>query len=105
MKRVVIPPGALPATPSSRVRRSELTAILDSIENDTPYNGVEKKKMKLGVDVLPRFTRDNTDRNRTSPFAFTGNKFEFRMPGKSREGCGGNEPSARVPVNYGNSGK
>ena len=61
----------------------ELTAILDSIENDTPYNGVEKKKMKLGVDVLPRFTRDNTDRNRTSPFAFTGNKFEFRMLGSS----------------------
>ena len=61
----------------------ELTAILDSIENDAPYNGVEKKKMKLGVDVLPRFTRDNTDRNRTSPFAFTGNKFEFRMLGSS----------------------
>ncbi len=61
----------------------ELTAILDSIENDTPYNGVEKKKMKLGVDILPRFTRDNTDRNRTSPFAFTGNKFEFRMLGSS----------------------
>lgn len=61
----------------------ELTAILDSIENDTPYNGVEKKKMKLGVDALPRFTRDNTDRNRTSPFAFTGNKFEFRMLGSS----------------------
>lgn len=61
----------------------ELTAILDSIENDTPYNGVEKMKMKLGVDALPRFTRDNTDRNRTSPFAFTGNKFEFRMLGSS----------------------
>ena len=61
----------------------ELTAILDAIENDTPYSGVEKKKMKLGVDVLPRFTRDTTDRNRTSPFAFTGNKFEFRMLGSS----------------------
>ena len=61
----------------------ELTAILDAIEHDTPYNGIEKKKMKLGVDVLPRFTRDNTDRNRTSPFAFTGNKFEFRMLGSS----------------------
>ena len=61
----------------------ELTAILDAIENDTPYNGVEKKKMKLGADVLPRFMRDNTDRNRTSPFAFTGNKFEFRMLGSS----------------------
>ena len=61
----------------------ELTAILDAIEHDTPYNGIEKKKMKLGVDVLPRFTRDNTDRNRTSPFVFTGNKFEFRMLGSS----------------------
>jgi len=61
----------------------ELTAILDAIESDAPYCGVEKKKMKLGVDVLPRFTRDTTDRNRTSPFAFTGNKFEFRMLGSS----------------------
>ena len=61
----------------------ELTDILKSIESDTPYNGVQKKKMKLGVDVLPRFTRDSTDRNRTSPFAFTGNKFEFRMLGSS----------------------
>ena len=61
----------------------ELSAILDAIENDSPYFGVEKKKMKLGVDVLPRFTRDTTDRNRTSPFAFTGNKFEFRMLGSS----------------------
>ena len=61
----------------------ELNGILESIENDTPYNGVEKKKMKLGVDVLPRFIRDTTDRNRTSPFAFTGNKFEFRMLGSS----------------------
>ena len=61
----------------------ELTAILDSIENDTPYEGAEKKKIKLGVDALPRFTRDTTDRNRTSPFAFTGNKFEFRMLGSS----------------------
>ena len=61
----------------------ELTDILKAIETDTPYNGVQKKKMKLGVDVLPRFTRDSTDRNRTSPFAFTGNKFEFRMLGSS----------------------
>ena len=61
----------------------ELTAILEAIENDTPYMGAEKKKLKLGVDVLPRFTRDTTDRNRTSPFAFTGNKFEFRMLGSS----------------------
>ena len=61
----------------------ELTAILDSIENDTPYSGTEKSSMKLGVHVLPRFQRDTTDRNRTSPFAFTGNKFEFRMLGSS----------------------
>ena len=61
----------------------ELNAILDAIENDTPYEGVEKKQMKLGVHVLPRFNRDTTDRNRTSPFAFTGNKFEFRMLGSS----------------------
>ena len=61
----------------------ELTAILDAIETDTAYIGVEKKRMKLGADVLPRFIRDTTDRNRTSPFAFTGNKFEFRMLGSS----------------------
>ena len=61
----------------------ELTAVLDALETDAPYSGVEKKKMKLGVDSLPRFTRDTTDRNRTSPFAFTGNKFEFRMVGSS----------------------
>ncbi len=61
----------------------ELTAVLDAIENDTPYNAAEKTTMKLGVHVLPKFTRDTTDRNRTSPFAFTGNKFEFRMLGSS----------------------
>ena len=61
----------------------ELTAILDAIENDKPYEGTRKTTMKLGVDVLPRFARDTTDRNRTSPFAFTGNKFEFRMLGSS----------------------
>ena len=61
----------------------ELQAVLDAIENDTPYGGSEKTTMKLGVHVLPRFQRDNTDRNRTSPFAFTGNKFEFRMLGSS----------------------
>ncbi|HIW16921.1 MAG TPA: glutamine synthetase III, partial [Firmicutes bacterium] len=61
----------------------ELTAILESIENDAPYSSVEKTIMKLGVHALPRFTRDTTDRNRTSPFAFTGNKFEFRMVGSS----------------------
>ena len=61
----------------------ELSAILDAIEADTPYNAAEKTQMKLGVDVLPKFNRDTTDRNRTSPFAFTGNKFEFRMLGSS----------------------
>ena len=61
----------------------ELNAVLEAIENDTPYKGTEKIKMKLGVDVLPKFSRDTTDRNRTSPFAFTGNKFEFRMVGSS----------------------
>ena len=61
----------------------ELTAVLESLENDTPYAAVEKTQMKLGAKVLPRFQRDTTDRNRTSPFAFTGNKFEFRMLGSS----------------------
>ena len=57
--------------------------MLDAIESDSAYVGAEKKRMKLGVDVLPRFILDTTDRNRTSPFAFTGNKFEFRMLGSS----------------------
>ena len=61
----------------------ELNAVLEAIETDTPYAGTEKTQMKLGVDVLPKFNRDTTDRNRTSPFAFTGNKFEFRMLGSS----------------------
>lgn len=61
----------------------ELTAIMDAIMEDKAYNASEKQTMKLGVDVLPKFARDNTDRNRTSPFAFTGNKFEFRMVGSS----------------------
>ena len=61
----------------------ELNAVLEAIETDTPYKGAEKTQMKLGVDVLPQFNRDTTDRNRTSPFAFTGNKFEFRMLGSS----------------------
>ena len=61
----------------------ELTAVLAAIETDTPYSGTEKTVLKLGVHVLPKFTRDTTDRNRTSPFAFTGNKFEFRMVGSS----------------------
>ena len=61
----------------------ELNAILEAIETDAPYIAAGKTKMKLGVSVLPRFTKDTTDRNRTSPFAFTGNKFEFRMLGSS----------------------
>ena len=61
----------------------ELNGVLEAIENDTPYAGTEKSQMKLGVNVLPKFNRDTTDRNRTSPFAFTGNKFEFRMLGSS----------------------
>ena len=61
----------------------ELSAVLDAIEKDAPYNGAEKTVLKLGVHVLPKFARDTTDRNRTSPFAFTGNKFEFRMLGSS----------------------
>lgn len=61
----------------------ELTSVLDAIENDTPYGGTRKERMQLGVDVLPKFRKDTTDRNRTSPFAFTGNKFEFRMLGSS----------------------
>ncbi len=61
----------------------ELNAVLEAIETDTPYQGSQKLQMKLGVDVLPKFNRDTTDRNRTSPFAFTGNKFEFRMLGSS----------------------
>ena len=61
----------------------ELTEVLEAIESDKPYSGSEKTVMKLGVHVLPKFLRDTTDRNRTSPFAFTGNKFEFRMLGSA----------------------
>ncbi|MCR4905244.1 MAG: glutamine synthetase III [Clostridiales bacterium] len=61
----------------------ELTGVLDALEADKPYSAAEKTVMRLGVDVLPKFRRDTTDRNRTSPFAFTGNKFEFRMLGSS----------------------
>ena len=61
----------------------ELNAVLDAIENDKPYTDVIKQKMQLGVDILPPISRDTTDRNRTSPFAFTGNKFEFRSLGSS----------------------
>ena len=61
----------------------ELTAILEAIEKDEPYNNKDKTTLKVGVHVLPTFSRDTTDRNRTSPFAFTGNKFEFRMLGSA----------------------
>ena len=62
----------------------ELEAVVDAICSDSPYAGPVKMKMDLGVDVLPKFSKDTTDRNRTSPFAFTGNKFEFRMPGSNQ---------------------
>ena len=77
--------GALEAPPAvvSMFLGDELTAVLDAIEKDSPYAGTEKRRMRLGADVLPRFNRDTTDRNRTSPFAFTGNKFEFRMVGSN----------------------
>lgn len=61
----------------------ELTEVLEAIETDTPYNGHDKELMRIGASVLPKFPKDSTDRNRTSPFAFTGNKFEFRMPGSN----------------------
>ena len=62
---------------------TELTEILDAIESDTAYDAKEKELLKIGVHVLPKFPKDTTDRNRTSPFAFTGNKFEFRMLGSA----------------------
>ncbi len=67
----------------------ELTAVLDAIEQGIPYINKEKEFMRIGADVLPKFPKDSTDRNRTSPFAFTGNKFEFRMPGSNSSiaGC------------------
>lgn len=67
----------------------ELNAVLEAIINDKPYDGTEHKLMKIGACVLPKLPMDTTDRNRTSPFAFTGNKFEFRMPGSSSSisGC------------------
>ena len=61
----------------------ELSAIIDALADDVAYTCPERVSMDLGVAVLPKFTKDNTDRNRTSPFAFTGNKFEFRMPGSN----------------------
>ena len=69
---------------------SELTEILDSMENDSSYDAKEKTPLRIGVHVLPKFPKDTTDRNRTSPFAFTGNKFEFRMPGSSLSVAGVN---------------
>ena len=68
----------------------ELERILDSIERDEPYGGREKELLRVGVHVLPKLPKDTTDRNRTSPFAFTGNKFEFRMPGSSSSISGAN---------------
>ncbi len=68
----------------------ELTEILDSIASGTQYQGKKKVEMEIGVDALPHFPRDTTDRNRTSPFAFTGNKFEFRMPGSALSIAGPN---------------
>ena len=62
----------------------ELTAIIDSIVEGSEYKGAKRSDIEIGVDVLPHFPRDTTDRNRTSPFAFTGNKFEFRSPGSSQ---------------------
>lgn len=62
---------------------SDLSEVLDAIENDTPYDGKVREQLRIGVHTLPRLPKDSTDRNRTSPFAFTGNKFEFRMLGSS----------------------
>ncbi|MBQ1508680.1 MAG: glutamine synthetase III, partial [Erysipelotrichaceae bacterium] len=77
--------GASEAPPAivSMFLGDELTEILESIENETGYQSRKKTPMKVGVHTIPAFPKDNTDRNRTSPFAFTGNKFEFRMPGSS----------------------
>ena len=77
--------GAAEAPPAivSMFVGEELEAVIDAIASDSPYAGPTKRKMDLGVDVLPTFSKDTTDRNRTSPFAFTGNKFEFRMPGSA----------------------
>lgn len=77
--------GAAEAPPAivSMFLGDELNAILESIENETAYEANETVQMKVGVHVLPRFPKDTTDRNRTSPFAFTGNKFEFRMLGSA----------------------
>ena len=84
--------GAQEAPPAivSMFLGEELTSILESIENDEDYDNKEKEVLKVGVHVLPRFPKDTTDRNRTSPFAFTGNKFEFRMLGSSASVAGPN---------------
>ena len=68
----------------------EITAVLEAIGNDEHYDAEAKTAMELGVSVLPKFPKDNTDRNRTSPFAFTGNKFEFRMLGSAQSIAGPN---------------
>ena len=84
--------GAAEAPPAvvSMFLGDELTAILDAIENGSAYNATEKEQFRMGVHVLPKFPKDTTDRNRTSPFAFTGNKFEFRMLGSSNSVAGCN---------------
>ncbi len=76
--------GEAPPAVISMFLGDELDEILESIKNDTAYDAKEKVQMKVGVHVLPRFAKDTTDRNRTSPFAFTGNKFEFRMLGSAK---------------------
>ncbi len=76
--------GEAPPAVISMFLGDELDEILESIKNDTAYDAKEKVQLKVGVHVLPRFAKDTTDRNRTSPFAFTGNKFEFRMLGSAK---------------------
>ena len=78
--------GAAEAPPAvvSMFLGDELTDVLEAIENDADYDGPERVEMKIGVHTMPRIPKDSTDRNRTSPFAFTGNKFEFRMLGSAQ---------------------
>jgi len=82
--------GEAPPAIISMFLGDELTAVLEALESDTAYEGPEKKEMAIGVHVMPKFPKDTTDRNRTSPFAFTGNKFEFRMVGASASVSGPN---------------
>ena len=84
--------GALEAPPAviSIYLGDELNAVVDSIINDTELQSAGKRNLEIGVDVLPAIPQDTTDRNRTSPMAFTGNKFEFRMPGSSQSIAGPN---------------